>query len=152
MTRKDVKTYSDDLSAAKFTIDTRLEIWGTNSTLKPKKVSLSVKFFHLNDKNWTEKEIMLKGIELKPNASTELWSDNLPGQPQRTKDSQVPKPIVASARLLDDKGEVIARYSNWSVASPPLHILDLFSHQLPRFFPVAGRSLSSISASRRRRK
>jgi len=38
----------------------------------------------------------------------------LPGQPTRTKESEVPRPIVVSARLLDvESGEVLGRYSNW---------------------------------------
>lgn len=115
MTRKDVKKHADDLSAADFTIDSRLEIWGTNSALEAKKVTLSVKFFHLNKKDWSEKEIRLDA-ELAPNASTELWAGNLPGQAQRTSEGQVPEPIITAARLLNESGELIARYANWLVA------------------------------------
>ena len=112
MTRKDVKQYDNDLSAAKFTIDTRLEVWGTNSSLKAKKVTLSIQYFRLDEKGIKEEETKVDA-ELAPNASTELWSRNLPGQPQRTSDSQVPEPIVVSARLLDENNEVIARYASW---------------------------------------
>jgi len=37
MTRKDVKKFKEH-SAAFFEIDTKVEIWGTNSSLKEKKV------------------------------------------------------------------------------------------------------------------
>jgi len=37
----------------------------------------------------------------------------LPGQPTRTKASEVPRVIVVLARLLDDDGIVLARCSNW---------------------------------------
>jgi beta-mannosidase len=111
MTRKEQKTYDNEYSAASFVIDTTLEIWGTNSTLEDKKVVLRVDAFDLYDPEWTEswnKEVILSG-----NSSTELFKGPVPGQPRRTKDSQVPRPIIVSARLLDDEGNVLGRYSNW---------------------------------------
>ena len=52
-------------------------------------------------------------VELAPNSSTEIWKGDVPGQPIRTSDGQVPKPIVLQARLLDPDWNVLARYSNW---------------------------------------
>lgn len=64
-------------------------------------------------------------VNMAPNASTEVWKGTVPGepnvticpyatgQPVRTSQADVPRPIVVQARLLDDQGEVLARYSNW---------------------------------------
>jgi len=110
MTRKEKKTFADDLSAAFFTVETVLEIWGTNSTLSAKPATLEVTAFDLHS-DWTEK--WTKAVVLAPNSSTELYSGELPGQPKRTKLSEVPKTIIVSARLLDEGGAVLGRYSNW---------------------------------------
>lgn len=108
--RKETKTFSDELSAADFEIETLLEIWGTNSTLTEKKARLEVALFEL-DSDWTHR--FVKDIVLQANSSTELYSGPLPGQPVRTKLSQVPRVLVASARLLDEYGTVLGRCSNW---------------------------------------
>ncbi|KAJ7068225.1 glycoside hydrolase family 2 protein [Mycena amicta] len=110
MTRKDKKVFPDELSSARFTIDTVLEIWGTNSTLSEKNVTLEVNSFDL-DSDWRDR--WSQQVVLQPNSSTELFKGPLPGQPTRTKNSQVPKSIVVSARLLDANGQVLGRYSNW---------------------------------------
>ena len=112
MTRKDRKTFADDLTAAFFTVETVLEIWGTNSTLQEKRASLEVTAFDLHS-DW--RETFKQDVALAPNASTELFKGLLPGQPKRTKLSEVPKTIVVSARLLDSAGAVLGRYSNWYV-------------------------------------
>jgi len=110
MTRKEKQAFSDERSAADFTIDTVLEIWGTNSTLSNKSAILEVTAFDL-DSNWTDRwEI---NVILALNSSTELYKGKLPGQPERTKKSEVPKTIVVSARLLDENKAVLGRYSNW---------------------------------------
>lgn len=110
MTRKEKQTFANERSGADFTIETVLEIWGTNSTLSDKSATLEVTAFDL-ESNWTEKwEIK---IILALNSSTELYRGKLPGQPERTKKSDVPKTIVVSARLLDENKTVFGRYSNW---------------------------------------
>ncbi|KAI0353465.1 glycoside hydrolase family 2 protein [Trametes cingulata] len=111
MTRKERKTFPDALSAARFEIETVLAVWGTNSTLEPKRAKLEVTAFDLDDPEWREQ--FAQDVVLAPNAATELWEGPLPGQPVRTKLSEVPKPIVVSARLLDANGTVLGRYSNW---------------------------------------
>ncbi|CAA7259722.1 unnamed protein product [Cyclocybe aegerita] len=126
MTRKEKKTFADDRSAANFTITTVLEIWGTNSTLSDKTVTLEVTSFDL-DSDWIDK--WEKEVTLAANASTELHSGKLAGQPDRTKLSEVPKTIVVSARLLDNES-VLARYSNWPepfkfIHYPPIENLGL---------------------------
>ncbi|KAI0723105.1 glycoside hydrolase family 2 protein [Earliella scabrosa] len=111
MTRKEKKTFADDASAAFFTVETVLEIWGTNSTLEPKRATLEVTAFDLHAPDW--REGFSQDVVLAPNAATELWAGALPGQPVRTKLSDVPKTIIVSARLLDADGTVLGRYSNW---------------------------------------
>ncbi|KAJ2931679.1 hypothetical protein H1R20_g5408, partial [Candolleomyces eurysporus] len=110
MTRKEVQTFPDETSAAEFKISTVLEIWGTNSTLAEKRATLELTAFEL-DSEWTER--WSKEVVLAPNASTELYKGDLPGQPVRTKRSEVPRTIIVSARLLDEDGSVLGRYSNW---------------------------------------
>jgi len=74
-------------------------------------VKLEVTSFDL-ESEWKDK--WSTDVILAPNSSTELFKGNLPGQPSRTKASEVPKAIVVSARLLDvGNGTVLARYSNW---------------------------------------
>ena len=116
MARKEHKKFADDLSAAFFTIDTVLEIWGTNSTLDAKQATLEVTAFDLDLPDWRER--FTQDVVLAPNAATELWKGTLPGQPTRTKASEVPRPIIVSARLLDAHGNVLGRYSNWYVCVP----------------------------------
>lgn len=112
MTRKEKTSFPDALSAAQFAIETVLEVWGTNSTLSEKRATLEVSAFDLDtSKTWQWR----KQVVLAPNAATELWAGELSGQPKRTKLSEVPKPIVVSARLLDEMGAVLGRYSNWYV-------------------------------------
>ncbi|KAK7470699.1 hypothetical protein VKT23_002121 [Stygiomarasmius scandens] len=110
MTRKEHQTFPDDLSAAKFTIESILEIWGTNSTLEDKKATLEVTSYDLQSE-W--KDSWKESVTLAPNSSTELFKGQVPGQPTRTKKSEVAKDIVVSARLLDGDGTVLSRYTNW---------------------------------------
>ncbi|KAF8325256.1 beta-mannosidase [Cantharellus anzutake] len=112
ITRNEVKTTPNDKpnSIAYFEIDTKVEIWGTNSTLAPEELELLVEAFDLNDRsfNWKEE----RAVKLSPNSSTELWTGQVPGQQIRTKLSEVPRPIVISARLMRS-GEVVGRCANW---------------------------------------
>jgi len=108
-----MKKFVNDRSAAFFTIEHTLEIWGTNSTLEDKEVYLDVVAFDLENEGWRG-GVEKRRVVLKKNSATELFVGPLPGQATRTKESQVPKPIVVSARLLDvESGEVLGRYSNW---------------------------------------
>ena len=116
MTRKEKKTYADELSAAFFSIETVLEVWGTNSTLGAKHATLEVTAFDLHS-DWRERFEL--PVVLAPNAATELWQGPLPGQPTRTTLSEVPRTIVVSARLLDADGSVLGRYANWCVPLLP---------------------------------
>jgi len=110
MARKEHQIFPDDRSAAKFTIETNLEIWGANSTLSAKKVTLEVTSFDLHS-DW--KHTWSQEVILAPNSSTELWKGPVPGQPTRAKKSGAPRVIIVSARLLDEKKEVLGRYCNW---------------------------------------
>ena len=111
ITRKDYKEYANERTLAHFTITSKLEIWGTNSTLEPKRGTLQVTSFDLERPDWRDRWEMT--VTLTPNASTELWRGKVPGQPLRTGKSQVPNAIVVSARLLDQDGTILGRYSNW---------------------------------------
>lgn len=110
MTRKEEKTFASDSTTAFFEIKTVLQVWATNSTLAEKNVTLEVTAFELNT-DWTES--WKKDVVLAPNAATELYNGDLPGQPTRTKLSDVPRTIIISARILDGDGTVLGRYSNW---------------------------------------
>ena len=110
MARKDVTTHPDALSAARVAVESRLEVWGTNSTLAEKHATLEVAAFDLHSA-WTDR--WTRDVVLAPNSATELWAGTVPGQPTRTKLSEVPRTVVVSARLLDGAGAVLARYANW---------------------------------------
>jgi beta-mannosidase len=110
MTRKESQTFDNDKTAAFFKIETLIEIWGTNNTLKEMKAKLELIAFDLHS-DWTES--WSKSVILAPNSSTELYKGEAPGLPIRTKKSEVPRTIILSARLLGDSGEVLGRYSNW---------------------------------------
>jgi len=112
MTRKEVKKLPDEDSAANYSIETDLQIWGTNSSLESKRVTVEMVAFDLqSSEGW--KHTWKIEAELLPNQSTELWQGLVPGQPIRNNVADVPKDIVISARLLDETGIVLARYSNW---------------------------------------
>ncbi|KAH6914948.1 beta-mannosidase [Coprinopsis sp. MPI-PUGE-AT-0042] len=120
MTRKEVKTFANDRSAADFKIETVLEVWGTNNTLADKEVKLEVTAFDL-DSDWTE---------VKTEEPLSCSRVLCPGQPVRTQLSDIPKTIVISARLLDGYGTVLGRYSNWPepfkfIDFPPVDSLGL---------------------------
>jgi beta-mannosidase len=115
MTRKDKKTYLNDRSEDQFTIETVLEIWGTNSTLSDKNAKLEVATFDLHS-DWTDK--WSKDVVLSQNSSTELYKGALSGLPIRTKKSETPKVLIVSARLIDKNGDILGRYSNWCVLGP----------------------------------
>jgi beta-mannosidase len=127
MTRKDIKTFKVKDTFALFEIHQevsgrfellldsadrfQIQLWGCNSSLEPKAVQIELEAFDL-DKGSLGVETYDKTLE--PNASTEIWKGDVPGQLVRTTDGQVPKPIVVQARLKDSAtGEILARYSNW---------------------------------------
>ncbi|KAJ1311549.1 hypothetical protein OPQ81_010033 [Rhizoctonia solani] len=112
MTRKMIKTPLGPMSALYSSIETHLEVWGTNSTLKAKRATLEIRSFDLEADG---KLIDTQKLEvvLAPNSSTELWKGVLPGEGKRTRDSDPQNVIVVQARLLDTDSKVLARYSNW---------------------------------------
>ncbi|CEL57611.1 beta-mannosidase [Rhizoctonia solani AG-1 IB] len=112
MTRKTIKTPLGPRSALYSSIETRLEIWGTNSTLESKNAVLEI---HSFDVEGGGKLIDTQKLDvtLAPNSSTELWKGGLPGEGKRTRDSDPHNVIVVQARLLDTDSKVLARYSNW---------------------------------------
>jgi len=124
MTCKEYKEYADERTLAHLTITSRLEIWGANSTLEPKRAILQVTSFDLERPDWRDQ--WETNVTLAPNASTELWRGKVPGQPVRTRESQVPKAIVVSARLLDGQDRaVLGRHSNWPEPFKYIHFPDV---------------------------
>lgn len=109
MARADTKTCKDG-SLAFFEISQDVQLWACNSALEERDVRIELVAFDLergeaDRRHWD--------VTLKANASTEVWAGRVPGQPVRTSDAQVPRPVVLQARVLGAEGEVLARYSNW---------------------------------------
>ena len=111
ITRKEITTFANDFTAAEYTIETYFEIWGSNSTLVEKTVTLEVKTFDLESESCSRDSWAVE-VTLAPNTSTEFWRGKVLPLPDRRTQSEVPKPVVVSARLLQDS-EVVARYCNW---------------------------------------
>jgi len=112
MTRREVKIPSrDGRSAAFFTLDTSVEVWGANSQLSDKPAKLVLEAFDLDMAEWRWKEE--KEVILAANSSTELWTGQVPGQPLRHGYSEPVRTIIISGRLLSGDGTVLARYVNW---------------------------------------
>lgn len=112
MARKDVREPSSAFSAAHYTIRQKLEVWGTNAEQQSRDVKLEIVAFDLDAGR--EVERWTRDVTLAANSSTELWNGDVPGQPVRRSEGEVPKVIVVGARLLDAKdGSVLSRYANW---------------------------------------
>ncbi|ODO10156.1 hypothetical protein I350_02384 [Cryptococcus amylolentus CBS 6273] len=110
ISRKEIKKPKDKTTDAAFEIF-ESAIWGCNSSLILKPVTIVVETWHLHrgilDRKFIE-------TTLKANASTEIWSGPIPRQPVRSSLSQPPEPIIVSARLLARESElVLARHSSW---------------------------------------
>jgi beta-mannosidase len=88
----------------------QLQLWGCNSTLHLKKATVELVSFDLDEGELDRRTF---SVHLAPNQSTEIWKGDIPGQTVRTSDGQVSRPIVVQARLLDESGAILARYSNW---------------------------------------
>ncbi|EIW81506.1 glycoside hydrolase family 2 protein [Coniophora puteana RWD-64-598 SS2] len=98
-----------------------LDIWGANSTLSSRTLSLEIRYFDL-ESDWTHSESM-RNIALAPNQSTEfLTSVPCHGPPASSKTaSQLPNPeatttysVVVTAILRDpDIGKFVARAVDW---------------------------------------
>ena len=89
-----------------------MQLWGCNSTLSAVSVVVVLEACNLHTGKTSKQSF---DVTLAANASTEIWSGDVPDQPVRTTDAQVPEPIVVQARLYksSDPGTVLARYSNW---------------------------------------
>ncbi|KAI9452082.1 beta-mannosidase [Russula earlei] len=117
MKREHLKEYANERTSASFTITSQLDIWGTNSTLESKRCTLQVTSFDLERPDWRDRWEM--NVTLAPNASTELWRGQVPGQPVRTRESEVPKTIV------DEDRAILARRSNWPEPFKYIHFPDV---------------------------
>lgn len=112
MTRKTVKTPLSPTSALYSSIQTHIELWGTNSTLESTQATLEIRSFDIENGGKLVDTQKLN-VTLALNSSTELWKGLLPGEGKRTRDSDPHNVIVVQARLLSADGKVLARYSNW---------------------------------------
>ncbi|ORY26762.1 glycoside hydrolase superfamily [Naematelia encephala] len=112
ITRRDVKRFDDDTTAAFYTIRQEMELWACNSTLHEKEAFVELLSFDLNEGVVDRRTLT---VILTANSTTEIWKGSVPGQLEITSMGQVPKPIVVQARLLDTdtNQSVLARYSNW---------------------------------------
>ncbi|ORX35177.1 glycoside hydrolase family 2 protein [Kockovaella imperatae] len=91
-------------------IHEEIQLWGCNSSLKPKRATLRLVSFDLQGGEVDSRDIK---VDLAPNSSIEIWKGDVPGQVVRRNEGSAPKAIVVQARLIDDKGAVLARYSSW---------------------------------------
>ena len=99
-------------------IGATIDVWATNSSLRPRSVVLQLDFVDLKT-DWTERESHI--FELLPNQTTELLSAPCAGPPREKSPSPNGNPaftttysVVVGAKLLDQKtGEVLARYADW---------------------------------------
>ncbi|WWC73873.1 uncharacterized protein I206_107845 [Kwoniella pini CBS 10737] len=112
LTRKEVKKLRDKETSAFFEISEKLEIWACNSSLEPVEVIVRLETFNLST---SHRDQLTFNARLDANASTEIWSGDLPGQPIRHDEASSPHPIVVQARLyLKAKPDIVeARYSSW---------------------------------------
>ncbi|KAF9465788.1 glycoside hydrolase superfamily [Collybia nuda] len=98
--------------------DATLDIWALNGTLSSLSATLELRFHDLTS-NWTHKQF--HNVILLPNRASELLSTiRCPGPPQDNFAPPSGDPIwtstysvVASARLVDPKGKVLARFADW---------------------------------------
>jgi beta-mannosidase len=77
MARKDIKKFDDESTGAFFTINQELQLWACNSTLEEKKAKIELVSFDLNG---GEVDRQTFGGKLAPNASTEIWKGDVPGE------------------------------------------------------------------------
>ncbi|KAF8959158.1 glycoside hydrolase family 2 protein [Flammula alnicola] len=94
-----------------------LDIWATNSTLKPRSAKLELLFFDLLSPDWSHSET--HDVTLLPNQSTDLKTLRCPGTNREGVSQGDPlfvssANVVVCARLLDSVSRlVLARYSDW---------------------------------------
>jgi beta-mannosidase len=111
MARKEIVTPRDGTTSAFYKIRHEIQLWGSNFTLETKEAKIELVSFDLDA---GEVDRRTFDVSLAPNSSTEVWIGDVPGQHVRTSTSDVPRPIVVQARLIDKTTrEVHARYSNW---------------------------------------
>ncbi|KAH7913372.1 glycoside hydrolase family 2 protein [Hygrophoropsis aurantiaca] len=95
-------------------IDAKIEIWGTNSTLQTRQAQLELQCVDLeSDWRYTETH----QVSLLPNQSTELLSIPCPSPPHNdtsNPDATTSYSVVVAARLLClQTGDVLSRFSDW---------------------------------------
>ncbi|WVQ73105.1 hypothetical protein IAR50_002669 [Cryptococcus sp. DSM 104548] len=119
ISRKEVRMPKDKSTDAAFDIYEHIEVWGCNSSLEPKPATIVLETWHLH--NGTH-NLRLVETTLQANASTEIWSGPIPGQPVRSTLAQPPEPIIVTARLFASGSELLlARCSSWPEPYKYLH-------------------------------
>lgn len=94
-------------------VEANIEVWATNSTLKPRILKLIIICVDLQS-DWSHLQSL--EVELSPNQTTELYSGPCPSPPPSPDDPSVTTShsVVVGARLIDPSTEeVIARYADW---------------------------------------
>ncbi|KAH9919171.1 glycoside hydrolase [Epithele typhae] len=93
-------------------VSASLAVWGTNSTLAPRRVRLELSFFDVAS-DWTATQTL--DATLLPNQTTELLELRVPGPSAPSAHAVDPShSVVAAARLVDaETGEVLARHADW---------------------------------------
>lgn len=77
MARKDIKKFDNETEGAFFTVRQEIQLWACNSTLQEKKAKIELVSFDLDG---GEVDRQSYGGALAPNASTEIWKGDVPGQ------------------------------------------------------------------------
>lgn len=89
-------------------MDAKAELWVCNSTLTKTQGVVDLLAWDLEKGEVSNKSY---DVTLVPNASTEVWSGVIPGQPEREA-SILPRSIILGAKLRIN-GQVVARTSSW---------------------------------------
>ncbi|CED84166.1 glycoside hydrolase family 2 protein [Phaffia rhodozyma] len=110
--REEITTFADKITSANREIKQHTEIWGTNSTLESKNITLEIQAFDLTG-NLIHSST--QSATLSPNSSTELYRGVVPGQKIRRSQGEEAEVIIVGAKIFDDDKNVLARFCDWPV-------------------------------------
>ena len=118
VTRKESLVPKDKYTRAYIDKITKVEIWGSNLTLKDLTVDVVVKAFDVISGKETFSKTVKSGLVLPENRSTEIIAMDVP---VKVKNSGEEARIVVAAYLIQD-GKQIARYINWPEPLKYVHL------------------------------
>ncbi|KAL3425139.1 Beta-mannosidase B 2 [Phlyctema vagabunda] len=118
VTRKEHAVPADKYTRVNITKTHKIEIWGSNLTLRDIKVDLVVKAFDVISGEETFSKTLKSDFLLEENRSTEIVDFEVP---VAHKDVDEEGRIVVAAYLLED-GKQVARYVNWPEPLKYLHL------------------------------